>query len=408
MIKTDFNSTNPYKFFRYGRMSLEQQNPRSPDQQFDMIAERVSRLRFPWSGIGDYRDDGITGKFVKRRPGFSRMLADIRSGRKRPDLILLDTSERLGRSEELADIRRELRVRYGVLILTADSNFADPTTPAGRVMESFELVRAWEENRIKGHQVRRGKVDAIREGHWPGGKPSFGYKLQTHFVERHGRQDVDHCTLIRNPEEDWILQRAFQQARITGYGPTKLARLLNADEGIPAKFKPFKSSTIATWLDNAIYIGTLVWGANATDIIEDVRILRPSPEDDVIVKHDFCEPLIDPETWDAVQGIRKPRRERSLRARQRNKCDSDDKLIRPMVPGIALKYPLSGLVVCGVCGRAMTISTTQAFTTKSGEKRTYPSYFCSASNAGACSNRRRVSEEWLFEQVLCEVNKLFL
>jgi DNA invertase Pin-like site-specific DNA recombinase len=407
MINYDFAPERPYKHVRYGRMSSDAQNPRSPDQQFQVIDDTVVKQGYPWVHLRDYRDDGVTGKYLKRRHGFSAMLADIRSGAIQPDLILLDTSERLGRAEELAEIRRQLRVRHGVLILTADSRFADPTTPAGHVMEAFENLRATEENRIKGHQVRRGKIDAIMQKHWPGGPTPFGYKLQSVLVERNGRQEVDYCLLVPDSETSWIMVKLFQLAEQTGRGQTKLAELLNADDEIPETFRNFVPSTVGRWLANPIYIGTLVWGENKADIVEDVRILRAAAEDDVIVKPDFCEPLIDRKTWDPVQNLRAIRSERSRRAKENakvNESQPDEKLIKPLVPGVALVYPLSGLVVCATCGRAMTVSVGAKFKAKSGAERRYPAYFCPGSLSRACSNRCRMQEPWLFHEVVQRIN----
>jgi DNA invertase Pin-like site-specific DNA recombinase len=411
MIRHNFDPQSSYKYVRYGRMSSDAQNPRSPDQRFQVIDDTIVKQGYPWLYLCDYRDDGVTGKYLRRRLGFSAMLADIRSGAVQPDLILLDTSERLGRAEELAEIRRQLRVRHGVLILTADGRFADPTTPAGHVMETFENLRAVEENRIKGHQVRRGKVDAIRLNHWPGGPTPFGYKLQSVLVERNGRQEVDYCLLVPDPETSWIIAKLFQLAEQTGRGQTKLAQSLNANEEIPEKFRDFSPSTVGRWLANPIYIGTLVWGDNATDIIEDVRILRPAARDDVVIKAGFCEPLIDQKTWDAVQKLRAVRSERSRMAKQNaksNEAQPDEKLIKPLVPGVALVYPLSGLVVCAHCGRAMTVSSCGTYTTKSGEDHRYPAYFCPGSQSSACSNKMRIQEPWLFEEVLLRLNSRLL
>jgi DNA invertase Pin-like site-specific DNA recombinase len=407
MIKHEFDPHQPYRFVRYGRMSSDLQNPRSPDQQFQVIDDTIAKLGYPWGNLRDYRDDGVTGKYLRRRTGFSAMLADIRSGAVKPDLILLDTSERLGRAEELAEIRRQLRVRHGVLILTADSRFADPTTPAGHVMEAFENLRAVEENRVKGHQVRRGKVDAIRQNHWPGGPVPFGYKLHSVLVERNGRQEVDYCLLVPDPDTRWIIVKLFNRAAETGEGQGKLAEFLNADKEIPCTLRKFSPSTVGRWLANPIYIGTIVWGANAADIVEDVRILRPAAEEDVVVKGSFCEPLVSRKTWDAVQNLRTIRSERSRLAKEKalsEKAQPYSKLIKPLVPGVALVYPLSGLVVCANCSRAMTVSSGGLFKMKSGEERRYPAYFCPGSQGGACSNKRRIQEPWLFEEVVSRLN----
>ena len=73
-------------------------------------------------------------------------------------------------------------------LLLREGRFADPTTPQGRVLALVENFRATEDGRIKAHNVLRGKRDAARLKHWPGGPPPFGYRLQSVMVESQGRQ----------------------------------------------------------------------------------------------------------------------------------------------------------------------------------------------------------------------------
>ena len=69
MLRCTFDPRQPHRYVRYGRMSTDQQNERSPDQQFDTIAHLLGRLGHPWVHVGDYRDDGISGRYLrKRRP----------------------------------------------------------------------------------------------------------------------------------------------------------------------------------------------------------------------------------------------------------------------------------------------------------------------------------------------------
>ena len=117
------------------------------------------------------------GTFVS--PGYRQMLNDLRTGTVVADLILVDTLERLGRVAELPTIRKNLLERNGILVLTADSNFADPTTPQGMSLGHGEVMRATEDGRIKAHNVLRGKRDAAEQKHWPGGPPPFGYTLES-------------------------------------------------------------------------------------------------------------------------------------------------------------------------------------------------------------------------------------
>ena len=166
------------------------------------------------------------------------MLQDIKTGALGVDLILVDTAERFGRADEMLAIRQQLERRQGVLLLTADSRFADPTTVQGKALAMVETMRSTEDGRIKALNVLRGKRDSARRGHWPGGKAPRGYRLQSVLGERNGRQEVDHCVLAPDPGAAPIIRAIFAKAHETGWGTTRLAGWLNTDPSIPASFRP--------------------------------------------------------------------------------------------------------------------------------------------------------------------------
>jgi DNA invertase Pin-like site-specific DNA recombinase len=399
MLRRHFDPLKPLLVVLYLRMSSDDQNPRSPQQQRDTIEATLRRLGYPWTVAQVYTDEAVSGRYLRRRAGFQQMLRDLRTGKVLADAILVDTFERFGRADELAALRQELYQRHGVLILTADSQFADPTSVSGKALAAFESLRATEDNRIKAHNVLRGKRDDARRGHWPGGRPPFGYRLQSVLAERHGRQEVDHCVLVPDPETARIILKLFGWARTKGLGCTRLARLLNADPDIPAQYKPFYDQTVNSWLRQPIYYGELVWEAHATGVVDDRRVIERNPEEDVVRVPNFCEPLVSREEWDAVQEVRRARSERARRARQARRDDAG-KQIAAVTPGLALTYLLSGLVRCGHCQRAMTVSSSPAYTTRAGETKRYASYVCPGHVAGACSNGTRVPEEWLRRTVV--------
>ena len=380
-------------------MSGDQQNPRSPDQQFDNMDAVLGRLRHPWILLRDYRDDAISGRYLRKRPGFQRMLHDIKTGAVRPDLILVDTAERLGRVDELTAIRQDLYNRHGVLVLTADSLFADPTTIQGKALAMVETMRATEDGRIKAHNVLRGKRDAARLKHWPGGPPPFGKALRSVLAERNGRQEVDHCVLVDDPRRSWIIRRLFARAHQTGHGTTRLAQAFNADPEIPAEFKPFYPDTIGYWLDNPIYYGELLWEQNATGVVDDTRVVERNAEADMLRVPDFCEPLVAREVWDAVAALRKLRRDAHARTRRRPPAGGD-KQIAPPAPGLTLKHLLSGLVRCGACDRSMR-PVPSGRASKGGRRYLY--YACPGMIAGACANKTYVPEGWLREAVVARL-----
>jgi DNA invertase Pin-like site-specific DNA recombinase len=164
------NPTLAYRYARYGRMSDPKQNKRSPDQPFATIQETISHCGYPWQCVATYRDDGISGRYIRKRFDFQRMLRDIEARLIQIDLIVVDTMERLGRADEIAELRRKLLVEHGVLVVAADNGFSDPTGVVGKAVAMVEQIRSTENTRISRHNVIRGKKDAARLGRWPGGQ----------------------------------------------------------------------------------------------------------------------------------------------------------------------------------------------------------------------------------------------
>lgn len=398
MLNNQVDLLKPLRFVRYGRMSTDQQNPRSPDQQFDTINDLIRRRNLPWTEVGSYRDDGVSGRLIRRRPGFQKMREDIRLGRIETDLILVDTIERFGRSDDIREIRRKLQERYGVLVLTADSNFEDPTSVAGNVLSVIESLRATEDNRVKAHTVLRGKRDAVRRKRWPGGTPPFGYRLDSIFKDTNGRREVDYSILVRDPSTAWIIEALFLKARETGWGTPRLAKFLNSLPNVPTDLKPFDAANVGYWLRCSTYIGTYVWEKVNTGVHADRRVSRKTSDAKRIIVEGFCEPIVSREVWDEVQELRRVRA--AARPSPRRTNSREERALAPVSHGLVMTYPLTGLVRCGSCGRSMIPASSSPYTSVSGDIRRYVNYRCPALASGACDNRIGVPEDWLRRTVM--------
>jgi DNA invertase Pin-like site-specific DNA recombinase len=217
-------------------MSGDKQNPRSPDQQYTSIDEVLTRLGHPWRHLRDYRDDAISGKYMMRRKGFVSMLADIRSEEVRPDVVAVDNIERLGRNDEIPAVRKELLRKHGILVLTADTSFGDPTAPQGEFHSVYESFRAKDANRIKSLEVTRGKKDSImNDGFWPGGPAPFGYRLEAVMGVVKGLVCVLGNRLTPDAETAPIVRRMFALAHDNGIGAGRVSKALNCDPAVPAE-----------------------------------------------------------------------------------------------------------------------------------------------------------------------------
>jgi DNA invertase Pin-like site-specific DNA recombinase/DNA-binding CsgD family transcriptional regulator len=393
MLERKYEPTLPYHFVRYGRMSdPKNQNKRSPDQQFSTIDETIARCKYPWIHAQTYRDDGISGRFLRKRPGFQRMLRDIEAGLIEIDLIVVDTLERLGRAEEIAELRRKLFVEHGVLIVAADNNFCDPTGVVGKAVGMVEQIRSTENTRISRHNVIRGKKDTARRKRWPGGSPPFGHKMKAMVDNSVTPPEVYHVLEIE-PREAAVMKLTFEQAARSGYGAPRMTKWWNANPEIPDDFKPTNPFTMANRLGNIIYTGKLPWGANRTGIVNDTRVIEPNPDGAEIIA-DFCEAIVSVELFERVQQLRQVRGAQVKRSRE--KKDATAKFIAPQAPGLALKYPLTGLVRCPECKASMK-PMPSGRRSKSGKRYVY--YCCPRHYDGACPNGRYFREDELRDAV---------
>lgn len=395
MLKTAFDPRRAYRVVIYARMSSAKQNHRSPDQQVAEIKRRLKTLGLRWVIVKVYRDDAKSGRYLRTRPGYQQMMREIKTGVVAADLILVDTKQRFGRVKELPTIRHDLQVNHGILVLTANSNFADPTTPQGHIVSTFEDVQATQDNDTKAHDVLRGKVDLAQRGFWPGGPRPFGLKFVPVVSDINGQQVFQGNKLGPYDEEDWIIKLLFKQARETGHGQTRLARFLNEHDQIPDQFKPFYGPTVGFRLDQTLYCGDLTFNEYCTGVVADTRRLELNPEEEIIRIRGFCEAVVDPTDFDTVQAMRERRRRRAKKVSKG--AAGSEKQIAPLAPGMSLTYPLTGLVRCANCGSSMR-PVTSGRKSKAGKKYVY--YACPRYIDRICDNDRYIPEEWLRQTVL--------
>ena len=331
--------------------------------------------------VAIYIDRAITGKKTLR-PQLMKLLDDVTGGQLHVNAVVLDVADRLGRNDDVPKIRG-LLLKHGVVVVDAASEFRDPTTSGGALLALIGDMHGKEENERKSHNVKRGKRDSVLRRHWPGGPPPTGLKLEACGTEVRGAKQVILKKLVPNPANRILVDESFKVADATGWGPPRVARALNRDPNIPAELKPVEPNTVARFFENKLYKGTCEWGKNSADYKDDVRVVEPNPEDEWLVVEDYCEALIAEDVFDRVYQMHQQR--------SRPQAAPDDQEVPCSRAGVALKYPLAGLVRCH-CGRAMVA------TKRKQDKEAI--YRCASVFSEGCSNRTSVSETWLRSEVM--------
>ena len=120
-------------------------------------------------------------------------------------------------------------------------------------------------------EVVRGMREAASRGFWVAPKPPYGYRKGKVLDGPKERPTLE-------PDEDaaLVVKRIFDLAE-TRMGMLKIARALNDDGIASPRGKLWNKTTVHGILNNEAYTGTLVWGNNAKDNADPVRVEKAFP-----------------------------------------------------------------------------------------------------------------------------------
>ena len=135
--------------------------------------------------IGEYRDDGVSGRTIQKRDDFSRLLADL--PKFRPDFIVFLRADRFGRPQDWATLmelvnaapQHKVNLCYGCEdSLTGDlqTTVVPYSDRMGLTRFQVELVQAGVESERKGRDIRQGNFSNLVRGRWPFGQVPFGWQ----------------------------------------------------------------------------------------------------------------------------------------------------------------------------------------------------------------------------------------
>lgn len=286
--------------------------------------------------VKEYVDDGFSGTDFER-PGFKSLLEDINN--KKINCVIVKDLSRLGRDHVMTGYYIETffpenNIRF-ISILESFDSFKNQASN-----DSSTFIIACNDYYSKQNSIKIRNVlnEKRKSGKFVGSLPCYGYM----------RDPKDKGHLIPNPETAPIVKNIFKW-RADGIGPTEIANRLNKAHVVtPSGYKKtnyssrlidrdnWNISTVKKILINRIYTGDLVQHTQTKVNYKSKKKITLDEKLWIVVKNTH-EPLVDKETFDYVNNLRK-----------RNTRNYEIKTDRE-------KRLLEGKLFCKECGNRLTV-----------------------------------------------------
>ena len=260
-----------------------------------------------FSNLRWYTDDGYSGANFQR-PGFQAMLADIEAGK--VGTVIVKDMSRLGRNYLQVGMYTEMifpqkGVRFiaindGVDSAQGENDFA----PLRNIFNEW-LVRDTSK-----------KIKAVKRSKGMSGKPITSKPVYGYLMDEDENFIID--------EEAAPVVRQIYSLCLAGNGPTKIARMLTEQQiptpgtleyrrtGSTRRYHPgyeckWATNTVVHLLENREYTGCLV-NFKTEKVSYKLKHSVENPPEKQAVFENHHEPIIDRETWERVQELRKQRK----------------------------------------------------------------------------------------------------
>ena len=283
-----------------------------------------------------FTDDGWSGANFER-PNWKRMIAGIESGE--IGYVLVKDLSRVGRDYLQVGFYTEVMFKERGVRFIAIANGVDSDKRESNEFAPFlNIMNEW--------YVRDSsrKITSVLHARGMSGKHTnshciYGYKKDPN--------DKDHWIIDEEAAE--VVRRIYRMA-LESKGPYEIARILAlekverpsyylAQRGVgkhqsnfnPAERYTWRGGTVADILSKPEYMGHTVNFRTYKESYKDKRS-RMTPKEDLVIFKNTQEAIIDKETWERVQSLRKTIR----------RTDT-----------IGAANPLTGLMFCADCGAKM-------------------------------------------------------
>ena len=335
----------------YERLSRDdelQGESNSISNQKQMLEDFARRNGLP--NPTHFTDDGISGTRFDR-PGFLAMMEEVEAGR--VEAIVIKDMSRLGRNYLQVGFYTEMLFpQKGVRFIAVNDNVDSASD--GMDNDFTPLRNLFNEWLVRDTSK---KIKAVKKSKGMSGKPVTSKPVYGYVM------DEDENFII-DEEAAPVVQQIYQLC-LAGNGPTKIARMLTEQQiptpgtleyrrtGSTRRYHPgyeckWATNTVVHILENREYTGCLV-NFKTEKLSYKVKHSVENPPEKQVIFENHHEPIIDTQTWERVQELRKQRK-------RPNRYDE-----------VGL---FSGILFCADCGSVMYQQRYQT------DKRKQDCYIC--------------------------------
>lgn len=309
-----------------------------------------------------YEDEGFTGANIKR-PGFQRMLSDIKNNMIR--CVVCYRLDRISRNVSDFSMFKNTFDSFGVTFISISENF-DTSTPMGNAMMMISSVFAQLERDTMAERIRDNMLELAKTGRWLGGVSPTGFKsMEMQVVNVDGKRKKL-FKLVPISDEINIVKIIFSKY-LELKSQTAVESYLLENNIRTKNNKPFTRWSIANILMNPVYVindidvfnyfnsfNIKIYGSrhdfdskhslmvyNKTRKISNPNRLVKRSMDEWIVAIGKHIGVISGKDWVFVQDILERNRDKKYRVPRKNeailsgllKCSYCDSFMRPKLKG---------------------------------------------------------------------------
>lgn len=299
------------------------------------LLELSRRLKINVTKI--YRETPISGETISARPVVQEILSDVEQNLWKGILVM--EVERLARGDTIDQGIVAQTFKYSNTKIVTPMKTYDPSNESDEEYFEFGLFMSRREYKTINRRLQSGRMASVKEGKYVGNKPPYGYR-RVKLEKQKG------YSLEEEPAQGDIVRLIFDlytsgdklpDGSLARLGVSLVVRKLNNLGIPPAVGDVWVNASVQQILRNPVYIGKIRWAARPqVKKMVDGKMIKSRPRaKDYILIDGLQKPIIDLDTWDKAQ-----------------KYISENHS-RPVPTRYITKNPLSGLIICGKCGRRM-------------------------------------------------------